>query len=80
MDRESLDDYTLVVTASDGHPDGVSTETSPVSALLALPSQWISFEREMGKIYHSETMWAAASVSPGGMSELLLVERRALIL
>lgn len=75
MDRESLDNYTLVVTASDGHPDGVSTETSPVSALLAPPSQWISVEREMGKTLHSETMWVATSVSPGGMSELLLGER-----
>ncbi|KAF3853613.1 hypothetical protein F7725_014301 [Dissostichus mawsoni] len=27
LDRESLDYYTLVVTASDGHPDGTSTAT-----------------------------------------------------
>ncbi|KAA8581557.1 hypothetical protein FQN60_003138, partial [Etheostoma spectabile] len=27
LDRESLDYYTLVVTASDGHPDGTSTTT-----------------------------------------------------
>ncbi|TDG98030.1 hypothetical protein EPR50_G00213960 [Perca flavescens] len=27
LDRESLDNYTLVVTASDGHPDGTSTTT-----------------------------------------------------
>ncbi|XP_061564652.1 protocadherin-15-like [Cololabis saira] len=27
LDRESLDSYTLVVTASDGHPDGTSTAT-----------------------------------------------------
>uniref|UniRef100_H3DNK1 Protocadherin-15 n=1 Tax=Tetraodon nigroviridis TaxID=99883 RepID=H3DNK1_TETNG len=28
LDRESLDHYTLEVTASDGHPDGVRTEVS----------------------------------------------------
>lgn len=51
LDRESLDNYTLVVTASDGHPDGVRRESSPVSAPLAPPSQRISAERETEKKY-----------------------------
>lgn len=29
LDRETLDYYTLVVTASDGHPDGVRNSAAP---------------------------------------------------
>lgn len=53
LDRETLDYYTLVVTASDGHPNGVRT----------LSLIWIVY---ITHAHSEETSWITSSVSSFG--------------